>query len=70
MRRKNCLFCADGEEILDWKNVEVLSGFVTEHHKIVPRRISYTCAKHQRKLTTEIKRSRQAALMGYTLLVD
>ena len=65
-RRKFCRFCANPDIDLDYKNTELLQDFVTERGKIIARRITGTCAKHQRKLTTEIKRARQMALMFYT----
>ncbi len=65
-RKKFCRFCADKEMPLDFKRPDVLRDFVTERGKILARRITGTCAKHQRRLTTEIKRSRQMALLFYT----
>ncbi|MBP3731376.1 MAG: 30S ribosomal protein S18 [Mailhella sp.] len=65
-RRKFCRFCADAELNLDYKNPDLLRDFLTERGKIVARRITGTCAKHQRALTTEIKRARQMALLFYT----
>ena len=65
-RKKFCRFCADKELPLDYKRPDVLRDFVTERGKIIARRITGTCAKHQRRLTNEIKRSRQMALMFYT----
>jgi small subunit ribosomal protein S18 len=65
-RKKFCRFCADKNLPLDYKHPEVLQDFVTERGKIIARRITGTCAKHQRKLTREIKRSRQMALMYYS----
>lgn len=65
-RRKVCRFCTDQDFILDYKNVRAISGYLTEHGKIVPRRISGTCARHQRKLTTALKRAQNLALLGYT----
>ena len=64
-RRKYCRFCEDKVEI-DYKNVSVLKDYVTERGKIVPRGITGTCAKHQRELTTAIKRARMLALMPFT----
>jgi small subunit ribosomal protein S18 len=64
-RKKVCRFCADPEYILDYKDVRMMQSFITEHGKIVPRRISGTCAKHQRQLTVAIKRARNIALVGY-----
>ncbi len=65
-KRKFCRFCADKNLPLDYKRPDILKDFVTERGKIIARRITGTCAKHQRRLTTEIKRSRQMALMHYT----
>ena len=64
-RRKYCRFCEDNVEI-DYKNVAVLKEFLTERGKIIPRRITGTCAKHQRELTTAIKRARMLALIPFT----
>lgn len=65
-RRKVCRFCADKGASIDYKTVRVLSDFITERGKIIPSRITGTCTKHQRKLTTSIKRARTAALLPYT----
>ncbi len=65
-RRKFCRFCANKDLPLDYKHPEILSEFTTDRGKIIARRITGTCAKHQRRLTTEIKRARQMALMFYT----
>ena len=65
-RRKVCRFCADQDPVLDYKNPDLLRDFLTERGKIVARRITGTCARHQRALTTEIKRARQMALLFYT----
>jgi len=65
-RRKFCRFCADKDLPIDYKNPHILRDFITERGKIIPRRITGTCAKHQRRLTTEIKRARQMALLFYT----
>ena len=65
-RRKTCGFCADKVEFIDYKDPNRLKKFVTERGKILPRRISGSCAHHQRILTTAIKRSREIALMPYT----
>jgi small subunit ribosomal protein S18 len=64
-RRKVCRFCADSSVVLDYKEVKTLQPFITERGKIIPRRISGNCAKHQRKLTLAIKRARMIALMPY-----
>ncbi|ACV68383.1 30S ribosomal protein S18 [Desulfohalobium retbaense] len=65
-RKKVCRFCQDNELNLDYKNIELLQDFVTARGKIIARRITGTCAKHQRQLTREIKRARQMALLYYT----
>ena len=64
-RKKVCRFCSDQDFILDYKDVRMMQSFVTEHGKIVPRRISGNCAQHQRHLTTAVKRARNLALVGY-----
>ena len=65
-RRKVCRFCADSSLAIDYKDHKMLRLFTTERGKIVPRRISGNCAKHQRKLTVEINRARNIALLPYT----
>ncbi len=67
-RRKVCRFCVDSELKIDYKDAKTLRYFITERGKIVPRRISGNCAKHQRVLTTAIKRGRQIALLPYTTI--
>lgn len=64
-RRKVCLFCVDRVEVIDYKDVARLRKFVSERAKILPRRVTGTCAKHQRELTSAIKRARQVALLPY-----
>ena len=64
-RRKVCIFCADKVEFIDYKDSGKLRKFISERGKILPRRISGTCAKHQRDLNTAIKRARQVALLPY-----
>lgn len=64
-RKKICRFCSDNEYIMDYKDVRMMQSFVSEHGKIVPRRISGNCAMHQRKLTSAVKRARNLALVGY-----
>lgn len=65
---KHCRFCANDEaaKLIDYKNATLLRSFVTERGKILPSRISGTCAKHQRKLTGQIKNARVMALLPYT----
>ena len=67
-RKKVCRFCADNEFIVDYKDIRMMQSFVTEHGKIVPRRISGNCAFHQRKLTSAVKRARNLALVGYVTM--
>lgn len=65
-RRKVCQFCVDKVDSVDYKDVPKLRKYITERGKILPRRISGTCAKHQRVLTEAIKRSRNIALLPFT----
>ena len=65
-RRKVCSFCVDKVEDIDYKDVAKLRRYVTERGKILPRRISGNCAKHQRQLTSAIKRARNVALLPFT----
>lgn len=65
-RRKVCSFCVDKVEHIDYKDVARLRRFVTERGKILPRRISGNCAKHQRQVTLAIKRARNIALLPFT----
>ncbi len=65
-RKKVCQFCVERTESIDYKDVAKLKKCMTERAKILPRRISGCCAKHQRQLTVAIKRARQVALMPYT----
>ena len=64
-RKKVCAFCADKIDEIDYKDTARLRKYVSERAKILPRRISGTCAKHQRQLTVAIKRARHIALMPY-----
>jgi len=64
-KKKVCIFCADKIEFIDYKDSAKLRKFISERGKILPRRISGTCAKHQRELNTAIKRARQVALLPY-----
>jgi small subunit ribosomal protein S18 len=66
-RRKVCKFCADKIDDINYKDVKLLASFVPERGKILPRRISGTCAMHQRKLQTALKRARQLALIPYVI---
>jgi small subunit ribosomal protein S18 len=64
-RRKVCKFCADKIDYVDYKDVKLLSSFVPERGKVLPRRMFGTCAEHQRKLTVAIKRARNIALLPF-----
>ncbi len=64
-RQKVCKFCVDKVEQVDYKDVRRLRSFVTDRGKIIPRRISGTCAPHQRELTVAIKRARNIALLPF-----
>ena len=64
-RSKVCRFCADANLQIDYKDPKTLRYFVTEVGKVIPRRISGNCAKHQRRVTTALKRARQLALLPY-----
>ncbi len=64
-RRKVCRFCADKVEVIDYKDVARLRNYVSERAKILPRRVTGTCARHQRELTVAIKRARQIALLPF-----
>jgi small subunit ribosomal protein S18 len=65
-RKKVCHFCVDRVEEIDYKDVARLRKYVSERAKILPRRTTGACAKHQRALTTAIKRARQIALLPYS----
>ena len=65
-RRKVCSFCVDKVDHIDYKDVAKLRRFVTERGKILPRRVSGNCAKHQRQVTVAIKRARNIALLPFT----
>jgi small subunit ribosomal protein S18 len=65
-RRKVCKFCADKIDYVDYKDVKLLQQFIPERSKILPRRISGTCARHQRLLQQAIKRARHLALIPFT----
>jgi small subunit ribosomal protein S18 len=66
-RRKVCRFCADKDSRIDYKDARGLGHFLTERGKIIPSRITGTCARHQRQLTAAIKRARTVALLPYTV---
>ena len=65
-KKKVCAFCAEKVEFIDYKDAGRLRKFISERAKILPRRITGTCAMHQRQLTTAIKRARVVALLPYT----
>ena len=65
-KRKVCAFCANKSEFIDYKDINTLRKFVSEKGKILPRRVSGNCAKHQRELTDAIKRARNIALLPFT----
>lgn len=69
-RRKVCRFCADQTLGIDYKDPQLLKYFITDRGKIIPRRISGNCAKHQRKVSLAVRRSRMIALMPYTVMGD
>ncbi len=64
-RKKVCLFCQDKVEFIDYKDIARLRKHISERAKILPKRITGTCAKHQRQLTIAIKRARHMALLPY-----
>lgn len=65
-RKKVCQFCADKNAVIDYKDPAKLRKFLSERGKILPRRVTATCAMHQRELTEAIKRARQIALLPYS----
>jgi len=66
LRKRFCRFCAEKMEYIDYKDVKVLRNYLTERGKILPRRMTGTCAKHQRALTEAIKRAKNIALLAYS----
>lgn len=64
-KHKNCSFCADKIDQVDFKDSAKLKRYLTEAGKIIPRRITGTCAKHQRMISTSIKRAREASVVSY-----
>ncbi len=64
-KRKNCSFCADKVEVIDYKDAQKLRKYLTEAGKILPRRITGTCADHQRMLAKAVKKAREASLLCY-----
>lgn len=65
-RKRICSFCADKSKNIDYKDINKLKKYITERGKILPRRVSGNCSKHQRELTISIKRARQVALLPYS----
>ncbi len=65
-KKKICKFCENRRDQIDYKDYKVLRRFITEQGKIIPSRITGTCAKHQRELTRAIKRARNIALIPYS----
>ena len=66
-RRKVCVFCSDENQVISYKDAALLKKYISERGKILPRRITGTCAKHQRELTSAIKRARHVALLPYVI---
>ncbi|MCL0043821.1 30S ribosomal protein S18 [Peptococcaceae bacterium] len=66
-KKRNCSFCADKIAYIDFKDVERLKKYITDRGKIIPRRVSGNCAKHQRMLTSAIKKARIMALLPFTV---
>ncbi len=64
-KRKNCSFCADKAEIIDYKDAQKLKKYLTEAGKILPRRITGNCSEHQRMLARAVKKAREASLLCY-----
>jgi small subunit ribosomal protein S18 len=64
-RKKSCIFCTNNVKEIDYKDVETLRKFITERAKIIPKRVTGTCAKHQRALARAIKRARIMALLPF-----
>jgi small subunit ribosomal protein S18 len=65
-RKKFCRFCSEKVEFIDYKDMKILRNYLTERGKVLPRRMTGTCAKHQRELTESIKRARNIALLAYS----
>ena len=65
-RKKICRFCADNVQFVDYKDVNTIRNYITDRGKIIPRRITGTCARHQRQLTRAIKKARILALLPFT----
>lgn len=65
-RRKFCRFCSEKVAFIDYKNIKLLKSYLTERGKVLPRRMTGNCAKHQRELTESIKRARSIALLAFS----
>lgn len=65
-KRKTCKFCEDNTILIEYKEVKMLKMFITERGKIIPRRITGNCAKHQRQITSALKRARNIALISFS----
>ncbi len=65
-RKKVCIFCAKGIDEVDYRDIAKLSRFISEKGKILPRRVTGLCAKHQRQLSVAVKRAREMALLPYS----
>jgi small subunit ribosomal protein S18 len=66
-RRKVCRFCSETTTLIDYKNPQLLRSFITDRGKMVPRRISGSCAKHQRSISVAVRRARMLALLPITV---
>lgn len=64
-KQKNCSFCVDKVDFIDYKDASKIKRYLTEAGKIIPRRITGTCAKHQRMISTAAKRAREASVINY-----
>ncbi len=64
-KRKTCSFCAEHVDSIDYKDASKLKRYLTEAGKIIPRRVTGNCAKHQRMITKAVKRAREASIIGY-----
>jgi small subunit ribosomal protein S18 len=65
-RRKFCRFCSEKVAFIDYKNIKLLRSYLTERGKVLPRRMTGNCAKHQRELTESIKQARSIALLAFS----
>ena len=66
IKKKVCMYCADKNLVIDYKDADKLKKFISEKGKILPRRVTGNCAEHQRYISTQIKRARAIALLPYT----